>query len=102
MNTIKKIQLLNNTFTLREMLDGENNKEVILIDEGGRNKNSTNNNEKSNETCRTNLLNVNFDKPSELTKDIDHYNHNVLEKATPEDIPNHELDNITVIVLMTQ
>ena len=77
MNTIEKIQLLNNTFTLREMLDGENNKEVILIDEGGRNKNSTNNNEKSNETCRNNLLNVNFDKPSELTKDIDHDNHNL-------------------------
>ena len=77
MNTIEKIQLLNNTFTLREMLDGENNKEVILIDEGGRNKNGTNNNEKSNETCRNNLLNVNFDKPSELTKDIDHDNHNL-------------------------
>ena len=49
-NVIKKIQLLKNKFILRKLLAAGNNKKVVLIDEGRRNKNSTNHNEKSYET----------------------------------------------------
>ena len=70
-NVIEKIRLLKNQIILREILAAENNKKVVLIYEAGRNKNNTNNNEKYNETCRNNLLNDNFDKSTELIKEID-------------------------------
>ena len=49
------------------MLAVENNKKVVLLDEGERNENST----QSNETYQLKLLYHIFDKTAELTNKID-------------------------------